>query len=405
MRKRILAAAVTAATLASGVQAAGFYLKEQSVVGQGRAFAGSAAGTDGASAAYFNPAGTVGLDRQVEVGVHLISPDVTVTNNGTAGGNTGGGTINTIKPYEAKPVPNFHFVNPLDESTSISVAIGAPYGFSNDYGINAFSRLDNVKVDLATIELSASIAKQITEETALSFGLVYQSMDVEQVFGAGAPGTETTQAGDGTATGFVIGVQHAISDATKIGASYRTQNTVELSGTLSGGSFGAGVSFDADFELPSIFAIGLQHNVSDRTRAYVDATYYGWSAYERLTAVSPTSGTPIVSATNNYNDTISFGLGAEHDYGNGLTVRAGIHIDPTPTNDTDRSTSTPDSDRTWLATGFSKEMSEDLIFDAALTHIIADDGKINKTTLGGAQVQANVESSVNILSLGLRYKF
>ena len=75
MRKRILTAAVAAATLASGAQAAGFYLKEQSVVGQGRAFAGSAAGTDGASAAYFNPAGIVGVEKQVEVGVHYIKPD------------------------------------------------------------------------------------------------------------------------------------------------------------------------------------------------------------------------------------------------------------------------------------------------------------------------------------------
>ena len=64
MRKRILTAAVAAATLASGAQAAGFYLKEQSVVGQGRAFAGSAAGTDGASSAYFNPAGIVGVENK-----------------------------------------------------------------------------------------------------------------------------------------------------------------------------------------------------------------------------------------------------------------------------------------------------------------------------------------------------
>ena len=123
------------------------------------------------------------------------------------------------------------------------------------------------------------------------------------------------------------------------------------------------------------------------------------------------AGTAFTPANNNYKDTVSFGIGLEHDYGDGLTVRSGIHVDPTPTNDTDRSTSTPDSDRTWLAFGLSKDMNENMTLDAAFTHIIADDGKINKTVVTStnptttANIKANVKSSVNIVSLGFRYKF
>ncbi len=413
MRKRILAVAIAAATMAGGAQAAGFYLKEQSVVGQGRAFAGSAAGTDGASAAYFNPAGIVGLERQVEVGVHVISPDVTVTNDGST--NALAATKNQLEPYSAKPVPNAHLVLPIDSETAFSLAVGAPYGFSNDYGADSFTRADNTKVDLSVIELTSSLAKKFSDTSSISFSLIYQTRDVEQtietVFGS------TTQAAQGNEIAFGIGYQTSLSDRTTLGASYKSQSTIGISGTLNGGAYdNAGMS--ADFDLPSIFAIGVAHAISDSTKVYADVTHYGWSAYEKLTALSDgsgqllsspiTPGTPLDSATNNYKDTISWSLGIDHDYGNGLVVRSGVHIDPTPTNDTDRSTSTPDSDRTWLSAGLSKEITEQMVFDAAVTHILADDGKINKSlsaSKGGGFVKAKVDSSVNILSLGLRYKF
>lgn len=49
------------AGLAQQSLAAGFYLKEQSIVSQGAAFAGAAARTDVASSVYFNPAGIATL--------------------------------------------------------------------------------------------------------------------------------------------------------------------------------------------------------------------------------------------------------------------------------------------------------------------------------------------------------
>ena len=80
-------------------------------------------------------------------------------------------------------------------------------------------------------------------------------------------------------------------------------------------------------------------------------------------------------------------------------------IDPTPTNDTDRSTSTPDSDRTWLAAGLSKEVSKNMTVDAAVTHIMADNTVVNKAIGSAGFVKAKVKGSTNIFSLGLRYKF
>ena len=69
---------------ASHLHAAGFYLKEQSIVSQGQAFAGVAAQSGLASATYFNPAGLHSIEeKSFEGGVHLLVLDQEVSNNGT----------------------------------------------------------------------------------------------------------------------------------------------------------------------------------------------------------------------------------------------------------------------------------------------------------------------------------
>ncbi|MGB0965601.1 MAG: OmpP1/FadL family transporter [Litorivicinus sp.] len=455
MRKSILAVAVAAATVVSGANAAGFYLKEQSVVGQGRAFAGSAAGTDGASAAYFNPAGIVGLERQVEVGVHYIKPMAEVTDQGTTAAAAGTTTIPTSpidstnfnalglgtavtmdqqNPYSGKAIPNLHFIQPLDDHTAASIYVGAPFGFGNKYNEDYFGQYDSIKNELSVIEISGSLAKRVSDTLKVAFSLNYQSLDVEQSAMA-APGFTSTLKGTASEVGYVLSFQKTLGQSI-LGFSHRSETTHDVTGTQTFfnkttgaqsavGTTGPVVNATATFGLPAITALGIAHEVSDQTRVYGDVTYYGWSNYERgnVTASDSTGGLPTGTifnpAVNNYTDTVSLAIGIEHDYGNGLTVRSGAHYDPTPTNDTDRATSTPDGDRLWLAGGFTKEVTEALMFDAALTYILVDDGAVDRSTTkalarnsSGVPTQtltintkAKSEGNVGILSLGLRYKF
>ena len=437
MRKRILTAAVAAATLASGAQAAGFYLKEQSVVGQGRAFAGSAAGTDGASAAYFNPAGIVGVEKQVEFGVHYIKPDTEVSDNGS---NFNGTPIDNAaltttvalgslvemdkqEPYDGKLVPNFHYIHPVDEKTAASIYVGAPFGFGNEYDEDYFAQYDSIKNELSVIELSASLAKALSDTLNVAFSLNYQTLDVEQT-AQSAPNIISTLKGDANEIGYVLSFQKQYG-ATTLGFSHRSETTHDVTGTQSffnkttkapttAGALSEVVDATATFGLPSITALGLAHQATDSTSYYADVTFYGWSNYERGNVTAADSddglaaGTIFNPAISNYKDTLSFAVGMDHNYGNGLTVRAGVHYDPTPTVDAYRSTSTPDGDRTWLATGFSKEMNEALTIDGALTYILVDDGIVDKSTVksfGTINTKAKAEGSVGIVSLGFRYKF
>ena len=76
----------------------------------------------------------------------------------------------------------------------------------------------------------------------------------------------------------------------------------------------------APFQLPDILALGVAHKTSDSMRVYADATWYGWSAYDEQ-PITTTAGVVKSTVESNYSNTVSFALGLEKDYDNGLTTR------------------------------------------------------------------------------------
>jgi long-chain fatty acid transport protein len=167
-------------------------------------------------------------------------------------------------------------------------------------------------------------------------------------------------------------------------------------------------------ELPSILSLGAIIPVSNKTNLMFDVSRYDWDTLS-TTPIITTGGSDTV-LNFNYKDTTSLSLGVEHDYGDGMVVRAGWMRDPTPTNDIDRSLMTPDGDRDWLTLGFSKKLSKDLTVDFAYSHIMVDKGVVNKrvytsgsatapATLTWTDVKAEADTTIDIISLGIRKTF
>lgn len=70
------ASAVLVLAAAGSANAAGFYIQEQSVSGQGASFAGAAAQPRDASVVFFNPAGMTHLPGgNMHAGVSLLVPE------------------------------------------------------------------------------------------------------------------------------------------------------------------------------------------------------------------------------------------------------------------------------------------------------------------------------------------
>ena len=418
MKLKYVAVAVAMASTPLA-QAAGFYLKEQSIVSQGAAFAGAAARQDAASSIYFNPAGIAEMGSQIEGGVHLLIPDQTVTGtNDPLAGTAAAGLLTTAaqEPLSNSTIPNFYYTKPLGDGVA-GFGISAPFGSKNEYSSDFTGAFDSYYVKLKTVDISFAYAKTISETARLGGALVYQTADIEQRKRVSVAGSTATLKGDSSALGLTVGMQFDLESGGVLGISYKKGLEQEIEGTntvsadfASGGVTFAAGSYNANgtLKLPSMMSVSLIHPVSDQTDVMFDVTRYGWSAYDNLTvntAWGTQGGIPVgtvASVSNqNYVDTTSFSVGAEHRYGNGWTARAGLHLDPTPTNDTDRSFTTPDGDRTWIAFGASKETDSGFTWDFAYTHIKVDDTTLNRATDAGT-VSATAESTFNIISIGVR---
>ena len=210
----------------------------------------------------------------------------------------------------------------------------------------------------------------------MAFSFNYQTLDVDRR--ATAPNIISTLKGDANEIGYVLSFQKQYG-ATTLGFSHRSETTYDVTGTQSfstndspnhQGTLSEVVDATATFGLPSITALGLAHQATDNTSHYADVTFTAGQIMSvethRQIRTTATRRYDLQPSDYNYKDTLSFAVGMDHDYGNGLTVRAGVHYDPTPTVDAYCSTSTPDGDLTWLATGFSKEMNEARTIDGLL---------------------------------------
>jgi long-chain fatty acid transport protein len=402
------------------VQAAGFYIQEQSVKGLGYAFSGSTTSIDDASTIYFNPAGMTKLDgAQVNAGVHLLIPHADLTDTGTtvpfgaAVGNDDGGN-----PYDPTPVPNLYAAAPFDfQGRQIWAGIGvsAPFGLGSDYGDNWFGRFDSTETELMTINIQPSLAIQATDWLSIGGGVDIQYADAE-LKAVANPGTGegiSTLKGDDWSLGYNLGVMIEPTEKTDVGIHYRSAIDHELDGRITfvnGTASDSDVGGGADLNLPDLATFGVAHDITPQTRIMGQATWFGWSTFDRIRAVSD-AGAELQNIEQDYQDTWAFAIGVEHDLNEDWTVRAGYQFDETPTTDEFRTSRTPDGDRNWFSGGATYKWNDKIELDFAATYIDVDDGTINVNrnaaapAIARSDVSANTDGYVGIVAVGLNYKF
>lgn len=189
-------------------------MKEQSLTGQGRAFAGEPAATNDASAVFFNPAAITQLkSKEAIVGIHAIAPSSKFKDAGTNYSHTGSvldsveaarsalGADNagfatgtptptrplptfdtsidraTVDPYDsATVIPNIFYVDPTGDF-SWGIGVTAPFGLGNEFNEDWFGRYDSTKSELSVVEILPTIAWQANEKLSLGVGLGIQNAE------------------------------------------------------------------------------------------------------------------------------------------------------------------------------------------------------------------------------------
>ncbi len=95
-----------------------------------------------------------------------------------------------------------------------------------------------------------------------------------------------------------------------------------------------------------------------------------------------------------------------------LTVRTGGAYEISPIqNASERLIQIPDADRIWASLGATYKWSESLSLDFAYSHIFVEDASFARVPASvplanaGLNLRGNVESSVDIISVGLKSKW
>ncbi|WP_297359412.1 outer membrane protein transport protein [Thauera sp.] len=423
MQKTLIARVLPAAllALASGTaSAAGFQLLEQNASGIGNAYAGSAAVAENASTIFFNPAGMTQLQaREMSVGLSLVRPSFKFTDQGSSAGVLSG---NAQDAGDWAALPNAYLSWALNKDLYVGVGMGAPFGLVTEYNRDWIGSAHSIKFDIKTININPSIAWRVNEKVSLGFGVNWQRMEAEYVrragivdLPAGAGGVPiprplsqsfATLDADDDSWGWNVGALFTVSDATKVGVSYRSKIKHELEGSLSVagpnpvfntvGSSGA----NATVELPDIFIFSVAHKLDPKWELLGDVSWTGWSSVDKVD-IMRSSGALAQTLDTDFQDTWRVALGANYQLNDAWKLKFGVAFDETPVKNAEkRLTSLPDNDRIWFSVGGQWKASKASTLDMGVSYLYVDDTKINNGSPADLQkglVKGEYDSSVWIL--------
>jgi long-chain fatty acid transport protein len=400
---KIIPAAVLA--LFSGyASASGFQLIEQNGSGLGNAYAGSAAVAENASTIFYNPAGMTQLQgREVSAGLVVVQPSFKFSNNGSNVGslaNTGsggdGGQLGLL--------PNGYLSWGLNKDLYLGLGVGAPFGLMTEYTDPWIGANQSIKFDVKTYNINPSVAYRVNDVVSVGGGLNWQKFNMEYL---AAPGTLTTNFANGVAKltgsdsawGWNAGALFTLSQATKVGVSYRSSIKYDIRGNAfidgTAGVVGAVTAvgktggWHADLKMPDTFILSVTQKLSDRWEMLGDYSWTGWGKIPKID-VMMNSGILYKTLDTNFRNTSRVALGANYKLDDAWKLKFGIAYDQTPVKgEATRMVSLPDNDRTWLSVGAQWLPSKDAKVDFGAAYLFVKDAKINNNQNGAVPSAAN----------------
>lgn len=414
MRVRLHALVCTALALGGVVgatgtaHAGGFAIREQSAHFQGSSFAGNAAG-GALSSMFWNPA-AVGQFNGIntESTYAWIIPDSEITalpgstllGVGAESGNIGKQAI----------VPASYLSYQLSPSVVLGFSFGAPFGLATEPSNRVWAGMTQARTSkIETYNLQTALAWRVTPTFIVGAGLQIERMEgtLKAATGAAATSRNAVIHGDDTSFGWTLGALWHATPTTTLGLGFRSSIEHNLEGTAEVAGLPVGNNIEAGLKTPETVTLSLRQELGPRWTGLASVEWANWSRLKQL-QVECTSA-PCVGGLNptlplGWHDGWFFSLGAEYAWSPALTLRGGVAYEISPIQNADeRPARLPDSDRIWASIGATYKWSEKVSLDFAYSHIFAEDADILRTD-GGVLLRAETESSVDILSVGLKIK-
>lgn len=420
------AAGAMAFGIAASANAQAFYLQEQSVRGQGRAFSGEAADT-GVDSLWWNPASISGMEgSEAAVRASAIIPRGKVVDNGTVIVRPGqaprpvGGDPVAKNPINKGLLPSFAVAHGFGR-LAVGLSVTAPYSFTTNYDSDSWARYTADKTKLRTFDIQPSVAFAVTPELHIGGALNIEHADASlsnalpNLSPLLADGHQELK-GDGWDLGWSVGAQYR-TEVVTLGLAYKSSVKHKLKGSVTTeGLLGPLAAQNREVDAVATFNTPWMAIGSIRVKATPQLTLngqvvrYGWEKFDAIRLGAPLN----VAIPENYKNSWSYAGGVDYLVNPQWTVRAGVQYGNTPTRDGERDARVPDSNRWNFSTGTSYAMSDAITLDGAFSYITFKDAPIDRTTAAYAGTAAQTPILVNgelqdasalVFSLGARVAF
>lgn len=404
--------AVISVMIGHDAVAGGLYISQvNSPVSLGTAGVNNVVNNVGPDAAYSNPAGMTGLERDTIVpGVQILIPVVKFDEDiAEAGGDDGGNAGQTAV------IPGLSAVKVLSDKWRLGFAVTAPLGGGVDYGDNFVGRYSATRAVLSGLGLSPSVGYKINDNLSIGAGItaIYSKMDLD--IAINRPGTlpdgmvYMDKIDDWGYQGFA-GLTWQVSDKAMLGFVYRTRSEVELEGDLkiSGAPLinritGNPDRVEVDFDYAPVYAVGLAYDVSENLRLVIDADYEEWSEFSD-NYISIQSGALTTAVDRKWDDTWHVGVAALYKKDD-LFASAGLGYDSSPVDDEDRTFDLPIDEQVKLGAAYGRLVGDNFAYSFGLGFVWLGNGRIDQNAQG-VRVKGKFDTNYFVsLGANIRYQF
>ena len=305
--------------------------------------AGVADGRDGTTL-FLNPAALAGMESEASFAVSLFSPRRKLLGTGGPGFTTNDRVVSKENLFA---IPSFAIVGQIDDSTSWAIGLNANGGMNTTFqdvtnpacaqpGLPANNGVfcgGNAGVNLSQALISVGFAKQMGNlKIGIAPVFAFQLFEAQGLAAFGGvtsnPGALTDN-GNSTSTGFGgrIGIEYALAENIRFGASYQTKLNMskfdEYAGLFENGG---------EFDIPSNYQIGIAADVTPDLTFMFDYRRINYSDVPSINNSSRIQA-PFGSAGAagfGWRDIDIFKAGAEWRANDQWTLRAGIAFNEQP---------------------------------------------------------------------------
>jgi long-chain fatty acid transport protein len=332
-----------------------------------------------------------------------------------------------------KYLPNLFYAVPIEKTPyTVGVGLTTPFGQSTVWDKeNVFGYTAPYFAEMQTINMNPTVAAKVSEKVSVAAGMdvYWSSLETKQVYpwkmitgNPMMPDGEVKMQGSGIGVGGNAAVTFRPAPRHAVALTYRSPVTVDYDGDTDFAGFppggeAMGIAASSDFsssiEFPAVAALGYAIKVTDKVRVEADVEWVQFSTYDELKLDAgqnnpliqqPGSVNPMapVVVPQKWEDTWTYGLGAEWDVRSDVTVRAGYIYLESPVPEETLSPTLPDADRHVVSVGVGLHRNGHCL-DVAYGYSIIGDREVSPEA--NPAYAGTYETSSHLMSVSYGYSF